>query len=150
MAASRWNEKGFSFVELMVALAIFAASFGVLLAAHTAASRQQSHTRHLLTASALVRDLLTETELAEYPDIGEEKGDFGEKFPSYTWTRKISEADLSAMMTNTLASMGIDPGTGGIVVPAGLSDVRKVDLTINWEERQKPFHVTMTYYAVAP
>jgi prepilin-type N-terminal cleavage/methylation domain-containing protein len=150
MAASRWNEKGFSFVELMVALAIFAASFGVLLAGHTAASRQEAHARRLFTASTLLRNVLTETELEGYPDVGEEKGDFGENFPGYGWSRKISEADITGMLTSTLTSLGIDPGAGGIVVPAGLDAVRKVELTVNWEENQKPFHVTMAYYAVAP
>ncbi|TAL18479.1 prepilin-type N-terminal cleavage/methylation domain-containing protein [bacterium] len=150
MAASRWNEKGFSFVELMVALAIFAASFGVLLAGHTAASRQEAHARRLFTASALLRNILTETELGGYPSIAEDKGDFGENFPGYAWTRKISEADITGMLTSTLTSLGIDPAAGGMVVPAGLDTVRKVVLTIDWEENQKPFHVTMTYYAVAP
>ncbi len=144
MAASRWSDKGFSLVELMVALAIFAASFGVLLSAHTSAARQEAHARHLFTATSLARQVLTWTELEEPLELGEETGDFGDEFPLYTWKRTVTDADLTSMVANAMAALGLQ----GIPIPAGLGGVMQVDIEVLWSEREKAQEASITYFAV--
>ncbi len=145
MAAKRCREKGFSFVELVVALAVVAASFGVLIAAHTAAARQEAHARSLFTASALMRQLLTQAEIDGYPQNGDSSGDFGDDYPGFSWSRKITDADLSGMVKGALEKFGVDPA----LIPVSMGGVRQVELEVKWLENEKPVKVAMTYYAVA-
>ncbi|PLX43363.1 MAG: hypothetical protein C0609_08440 [Deltaproteobacteria bacterium] len=147
MAASRWSEKGFSLIELMVALAIFAASFGVLISAHTGAARQEVHAQNLFTATSLAREVLTWTEVDGYPEPGDTEGDFGDNFPGYSWRRSVTDADLTGMLASMLSAYGIE-GVD-IPIPAGLSGVREVNISVLWEERGKEEAISLTWYAVA-
>ena len=145
MAAWKWSEKGFSLIELMVALAIFATSFGVLISAHTGAARQEAHARKLFTATALARQVLTWTEVDGFPEPGEESGDFGDDFPEFTWSRTVTDADLTGMLSSMLQAYGLED----VPIPAGISGVRQVDIFVLWEERGKSENLSLSWYAVA-
>jgi len=144
MAESRWSEKGFSLLELMVALAIFVASIGVLLAAQTAAARHQERARNLYTATALMRRLLTTAETEGIPDAGDEetKGDFGDKYPDFRWTRKISDAYADVDLLSQAAQFGVSKEN----VQAALPGIRQVKLIVDWGTEEKPGSADMVYY----
>ncbi len=151
MAASRWNAKGFSLLELMVALAIFGAAVGVLLAAHTAASRHEAHARNLFVAAGLLRQAITTTELEGFPQTGDEEGDFGEAFPAFRWRRTVTEAPLDELVASALG--GVDPDSLGIplpAIPAGLGGLRQVQVSVLWEESGVEKEASALYFAVEP
>jgi len=147
MAESRWSEKGFSLLELMVALAIFVTSIGVLLAAQTAAARHQERARNLYTATALLRELLTTAETVGLPDSGDEKteGDFGEEQPKFKWKRTVTDAYADAGLLAQAAQFGVNVAT----VKAALPGVRLVTLTVLWGEGDKQESSEITYYALS-
>jgi hypothetical protein len=77
-----------------VALAILGATFTVLLAAHTAASRQEARARRLFEATALAREVLTRTEVeGKLPPFGKDDGVFGDAYPGYRWERQVSPVE---------------------------------------------------------
>lgn len=144
--AKRRREGGFTLLELMVALAIFVASIGVLLAAQTAAARHQERARNLFTATALLRELVTDAETVGLPEAGEDetKGDFGDKFPGFHWKRKISDAYADASLLTQAAQYGIDLEN----VKAALPGIRQVTATVLWGEGEREESTSVTWYAV--
>lgn len=89
MAGTARAARGFTFVELMVALAVLGASFTVLLSAHTSATRLSAHARRLFEATTLAREILTKTEVEGLPVFEKDAGDFGPDYPAYRWEREV-------------------------------------------------------------
>ena len=151
MSALKWSGKprrdgGFTLVEVVVALGIFAAAFGVLLAAHTGATQQQAHARKVFTATGLARTLLTETELSGLPEIGETEGDFGDDFPDYSWKQTVDDVPLETLIGVSASALG----ALGVQVPTGDLGLRQVTLTVEWQEQQTPRNVELIYFMVEP
>ncbi len=121
-ASGRPGARGFTFLELLVALAILGASFTVLLSAHTSAARQEARARRLMTATLLARELLTKTEVEGFPELGDDGGDFGEEFPDYAWERQVATTEFDR--------------------------VRLVRLAVSWPERGDRASAELYYYAV--
>ena len=88
---------GFTLIEILLALAILGGSFTVLLMAHAAALRQEARARRLMTATLLARELLTRTEVEGVPELGADRGDFGEAFPAYTWERQVENTEFEGV-----------------------------------------------------
>lgn len=142
----RSRRGGFTLLEMMMALALFAASIGVLLAAQAAAARHEAHAQRVFTVSTLARELLTETELLSYPDVGETSGDFGKEFPDYAWKKTVQDASLGADLLSSAAALGVDTAQLALAAP-GLREIR---LTITWTEREIPQSTEIVYYVVQP
>lgn len=117
-----WICGGFTFLELLVALAILGSAFTVLLSAHTSAARQEARARRLMTATLLTREILTETEVEGFPELGEDRGDFGEDFPEYSWERRVETTEFDR--------------------------VRLVHIAVFWPERGDRTFTEILYYAV--
>lgn len=148
MAVWKCREKGFSLLELMVAIAIFGTSVAALLAVHSAAARHEAHARNLYTAAALLRLSLAEVELAGYPEVGEEEGGYGEDFPGFRWRRTVTDAPLDELLAQALG--GVSASSLGIVIPAGLGGLREARVEVLWEEGGSAREVSATFYAVEP
>ncbi len=137
---------GFSLLELMVALGIFAASFAVLVGAQMSAIRSQAHTRDVFTATALARELLAKTEVNGFEDYEESKGDFGEEFDRFTWRREVGDVFVDPALLGYAASLGASAGAISVAVP----DLRQVTLQIHWQERNRARSVETVYYTLGP
>jgi prepilin-type N-terminal cleavage/methylation domain-containing protein len=148
MAVWKCREKGFSLLELMVAIAIFGSSVAALLAVHSAAARHEAHARNLFTAASLLRHTMAEVELSGYPEIGEAGGDFGEKFPGFRWRRTVIDAPLDVLLAQALG--GASAQSLGIAIPAGLGGLREVRTDVLWEEGGAAREVSATFYTVEP
>lgn len=114
---------GFSFLELILALAVLGAAFTVLLSAHGAALRTEAQARRLFTATLLGRQVLSETESRGFPDLGGDEGDFGEDFPGYAWERRVETTEFDR--------------------------VRLVRIVVSWPERGASGSTEFSYYAVS-
>lgn len=148
MAVWKCSEKGFSLIELMVAIAIFGSAVAALLALHTTAARHEAHARNLFTAASLLRHSLAEVELAGFPDLGEEEGNYGEMFPGFRWRRTVTDAPLDTLLAQALG--GVSAQSLGIVIPAGLGGLREARVEVLWEEGPVAREVSATFYAVEP
>ncbi len=126
--------RGFTFLEILVALAILGATFTVLLQAHAAALRQQASARRLMTATLLAREILTDTEVSAALEIGADEGDFGEDFPNYTWIREVESLSLPFVSTGSLPT----------------DYLRMVRIVVSWPDRGETQSTELVYYALKP
>ena len=89
------SARGFTLLEVVVAMAVIAVAFTALLGLHVRslklAAREQSYTQALL----LARTLVTDAELqGGFPDVGISTGDFEERFPGsypgFLWEQTVN------------------------------------------------------------
>jgi general secretion pathway protein I len=114
---------GFTLIEVLVALGILATSLVVLLENVSSSIRLSAISRDLTVAAMIARDKMTEIELDGKYVIGNEEGDFEDRYPGFWWTTAVQE--------------GLFPG------------VLQVDLTIFWGEKDAPEHLTVSSFAQA-
>jgi general secretion pathway protein I len=90
--------RGFTLLEVVVAMAVLAIAFTAMLGLHVRSlnlvARERAYTRALL----LARTLVTETELGALPEIGSSNGDFEERQPGrwagFTWEREVVDTPI--------------------------------------------------------
>ena len=116
------SDRGFTFLELLIAVAILGTAFTVLLSAHAAAVRQEGRARSLMRATLLARQVLTETEIADTLPQGTEEGEFGEGFEGFTWERRVEATEFPR--------------------------IRQVTIRVNWPSGGGPVSTELVYYAV--
>jgi general secretion pathway protein I len=111
--------RGFTLIEVMVALTIVAFAFVGLLGLHNRGIALITRDRDLTRATLLARQLITEMELIEqFPDTGTSRGEFPDE-PGFYWERDVEDTDLPT--------------------------VRRVDLRVIWDERL-PNACELIYY----
>lgn len=86
---------GFTLLEVMVSMAILATVMVVLLENHGSSLRMSERSRQVSLAINLAKDLMTETEIQGWPELGNETGDFEETYPGlypgFFWERVVDE-----------------------------------------------------------
>ena len=122
----RWSPGGFTFLEVMVSVAIIAIAFVTLLGSQSQSVSVADDSRFNVTASLLAQQKLTELETADFESVFSEQGEFGEQYPSYRWKTEVQ---------------GLYEEDTGI---AGANDLLKsVDLTVWRGDRQEPSYTVM-------
>jgi len=98
MPRRRPISRGFTLLEVMIAMAILGTVFVVLLQNHIASIRLSEHGRRVSVAVNLAKDLMTRLETEEWPEngwpeVGAEQGDFSawyaDAYPDYRWEREV-------------------------------------------------------------
>lgn len=121
------NEKGFTLIEILVSLAIIAVALPPLLRAFTHAAREQKLSANEATALYLLKFQMAQIELEGFPEIGEEEGEFGEG-SRYTWTYSVED----------VTSIGEEMSE--------IEDLRKITITVNWQEEGRERSLSMVTY----
>ncbi|MEW6324717.1 MAG: prepilin-type N-terminal cleavage/methylation domain-containing protein [Nitrospirota bacterium] len=98
MSSRRHNSRGFTLVEVLLALGILAVALVALLTLRNRDVALQAQSRHLVTATALAKSKLEEISVIDGAHEGEQSGDFGEDYPAYRWTRVAAPAPLLGWM----------------------------------------------------
>lgn len=112
------GHRGFTLLEVIIAVAILGASLAILLGAVNKNLILASRSKNLSIASSLAQQKLGEIELEGYPEIGEERGVF-EESPGFGWYLTVLPYDIAQLGT----------------------EIRIVILTVTWDEEQKEFTV---------
>ena len=90
--------RGFTLLEVMVAMAVLATAFTALLGLHVRNLQTVARDQAYLEAILLARTLITEVELAGSAEIGSSSGDFEASFPGeypgFRWERTVADAQL--------------------------------------------------------
>lgn len=152
------GNKGFTLLEIMIAVAIMVVAFTAILSVQQGSLRATDRAKILNTVAMLAKAEMTETEVkmegkafSELKD--EEEGGFPEPYQDYRWKRVIKEVEFPAF--NTGGSEGESGEDGNLTAMMGqmissfLSKaVREVTVTIIWKRGEGDQSYSLTTYWV--
>jgi general secretion pathway protein I len=85
--------RGFTLLEVMVAIAILGTALVSLLSLHHQSMQSVIRAQEMTRASMLAQAVMTEAELERFPDLGRSTGDFQSSFPGqfrdFRWERIV-------------------------------------------------------------
>ncbi|SPP65091.1 prepilin-type N-terminal cleavage/methylation domain-containing protein [Nitrospira lenta] len=130
------NERGFTLLEVLLAVAILAIALPVLLGLRNFDLELQSRAMELTTATLLAQEKLLETELSGSFPIGETTGEF--QLPAPGVLTSISEPNRA-------------PGYRWkrSIVPTPLELIREVKIQISWPRGQQDETLEVSTYVFA-
>ena len=90
--------KGFTLLEIMVALAVLALALLALLTLRNRDVAMRAEARHLVTATALAQAKLEEVSRVQGARDQAQSGDAGEHYPGYTWRWSLEPVPLTGWL----------------------------------------------------
>ena len=96
------NRRGFTLLEVMIALAILAAALVTLFAQQAASIRQGNEARIVTRATFLAQERMAEVLARQRLQTGEEQGEVQEGSPAFQWRTAVEETDLTGMKRITV------------------------------------------------
>ena len=121
---------GFTFLEVMVAVALLAITLTAVLGSQSQSVSLASEARFFTTVTLLAQGKMAEIEAKDLDTLSLESGDFGEDFPGYTWEVTVGNVYLD--------------------YPDNVSDhLRQVTLNVFWEESEH-FQYSLKTFRFSP
>ncbi len=119
------RQRGFTFLEVMISLAVLAACLIVLLKLQSITVDHFAEARNMTEALMLARSKMVETEAGGFPELGKEDGDFGEGHSGYRWIRDVTETGVDVLRKVRVVVMppGKDNGPGTVTLETFLARV---------------------------
>ncbi len=96
------NQRGFTLLEIVVALTIAAIALPALLKAFSEGTKKQSIIENKTTALYLLKLKMSEIEMMGELEVGSDEGDFGDD-SLFQWTADIAESDTEGLYEVTVA-----------------------------------------------
>ena len=122
--------RGFTLLEVMVAMAIIAIALTAVLGSQSQSLSLASEAKFSTTAALLAQSKMAEIEAENPEDLASDSGDFGEDYPGYRWDKSVNDVTFDE--------------------PEGISDyLKRIDLIISWEERQQ-YEYRLRLYKFVP
>ena len=90
-------QKGFTLLEIMVALSILAIVLVSVYRLHAQTVSMNNEVRFYATAPMLAQLKMAEVESESPEDMGDDSGDFGDEFPNYRWNVVIDDVESTAL-----------------------------------------------------
>ncbi len=90
MSSRLKGEKGFTLLEVMIAVSILAVSFVVLIGLRNTDIAMTVEVQHLTKATLLAQKKMAELEAVGFPPLGIVSGEFDEPDDLYTWTQSVN------------------------------------------------------------
>ena len=87
------SARGFTLLEVMVALAVLATTLTVIYQLHGQTMMISSSARFYNLAPMLAKSKLSEFEQNVYKDLADSSGDFGEAYPGYKWSVQVEDVE---------------------------------------------------------
>ena len=110
-------QRGFTLLEIMVALSILAIVLVSVYKLHAQTVAMNNEVRFYATAPMLAQLKMAEVESESPEDMGDDSGDFGDEFPNYRWNVVIDDVESTAL--------------GNIA-----KDLKKIDLLISFNNNE--------------
>lgn len=98
--SNRWilNQKGFSLLEVMFALALIGISLATLLASQSQGLSLANEAKFNTTATFLAQAKMAELEMTDINNLASDSGDFDEDlYPEYSWEVEIDKTSLPVL-----------------------------------------------------
>ena len=96
-AQSPQPQRGFTLLEIMVALSIIAIVLVSVYRMHAQTISMNNEVRFYATAPMLAQIKMAEIESESLEDMGDDSGDFGDEFPDYRWNIVIDDVESTAL-----------------------------------------------------
>jgi len=93
----RTSGKGFTLLEVMIAMAILAIALVAVFQSQSQSISMAGNARFLTTASLLAQSKMAEMEAIDMRNIKSEAGDFGRDFPDYGWRMIVKGTDIDTV-----------------------------------------------------
>ena len=87
------NRKGFTFLEVVISMALISIALLAVLRLHGISMDLQSEAQFLTTASYLAQDRISRIQAEDKLEPGSASGGFGEDFPSFRYLEEISKIE---------------------------------------------------------
>jgi len=142
----RRDDFGFSLLEIMIAVAILAASAVTLLSAQGGAFLSSQRAERLTQATMLAREKMVEIEMEFQKDLSknkfpeenvEKEGEFEEPFNDFRWSYTVKKIELppppSSGEENALIASKINQ-----IIEQVAKNARQIQLTILWGDPEVP------------
>ena len=101
---NRRRQAGFTLIEMVVAIVLLALGVVGALACISSATRSTSISSEYTTAALLAQQKLAEVEAQpEQIQGGEQSGDFGEEYPTFSWRQNTESSSIASLMRVTLS-----------------------------------------------
>jgi general secretion pathway protein I len=85
------DQNGFTFLEVMVAVAILAIAFVTLIGSQSQSVSVAGDSRFRVMSALLAQQKLAELEAADFEEVIGGEGDFGDDYPGYTWQAEVRD-----------------------------------------------------------
>ncbi|MDB5036882.1 MAG: hypothetical protein JWQ35_410 [Bacteriovoracaceae bacterium] len=143
------SRRGFTLIEVLVCLAILAIALLGFHQGQAGSIKIASRAEVRAQAYALAQRQMTEVELqlkhknfAGFSD--EEKGEFKEdEFKKFRWVRKFEKVDVGCFLPEPSADSG-EAGFYQLAEKFFTESIRKIKVTVAWEENKKIQKATLT------
>ena len=112
MYVYKLNNRGFTLLEVMVAVAILAIALVVILKANLQSLEVLTDTREAATVSLLAASKLAEVEAIGLERWNQIQGDFGEEYPDITWEVDIAPTEVEGLSRVTVIVRVREEGSG--------------------------------------
>ena len=120
------SSRGFTLLEVVIAVAIFATGFFAVYSLHVQTMAAAEDVRFYIKAPLLAQARLAEAE-SNMKDLADGSGDFGEDYEGYTWKMTVGEA------------------TGEKLGPMA-EKIKKIELQISLNEGENTYDITAYRY----
>jgi prepilin-type N-terminal cleavage/methylation domain-containing protein len=91
------KNKGFTLLEVMIALTLVAIVFVPLLSLRNQNIKETYYARQLLRADFLSHEKLSGLQLTGLPEMGETRGGFPDPYSGFRWEEMVSDTPLDAV-----------------------------------------------------
>jgi general secretion pathway protein I len=108
-------EKGFTLMEVMVALSVVAIALTAVYRMHSQTLFMDARSRFDTVAAMLARQRLADIDTADLADLTGDSGDFGDLYPGYAWRVETEEVSSDLLTDN-------GPALKRIVITVSLND----------------------------
>ena len=96
MPRKKVQQQGFTLLEVMIAVAIIAIAVVTLLGAQSQSVSIAGSAKFDTRAAMLAQWKMADLVLTNYAELGDDAGNFGEDFPQYRWSLRVTELGESA------------------------------------------------------
>jgi general secretion pathway protein I len=129
------DARGFTLLEVMIAVAVMAVAFPILLGLRNTDLAMWGKARELTTATLLAQEKLFETELMGLPPIGEQAGGFADRPPGFPLSAEVTDRAPGYKWKRTVVTTPFDT-------------VREVRIQVSWPRGTGEESVEVTSYVI--